>query len=369
MLEGLVARHQVRLLALTLEEPGEEGVHELKNRGIEYEWLPARLCQPNSISAVLGLVSPKPRSIVSTHRGEIAGRIEEELDGGSFDLVVASELRTAAYVRHFGGVPAILEDIECGFFAHRARHASSPVVRLRRELTNFKLRRYLRRLLGRFSACTVVSEAEKTILEDWVPGYRSIHVIPNCVRVEDYEVGFGTRESAAIFPGARSYTPNRRGIEWFQQRVLPAITSRVGDFKVYVTGGGPPPANPDSRLVLTGHLSRSGLHELFGRVKLCIVPLLDGGGTRLKILESMALGVPVVSTSLGAEGLDISAGTHLSLADSAESFSDAVVQLLADDGKRDSLAAAAREFVSCHHDCRQVLPAFLRLVDEAGEGN
>ncbi len=182
-------------------------------------------------------------------------------------------------------------------------------------------------------------------------------------------MGSGSRESAAIFPGALSYAPNRRGIEWFQHRVLPRITTRSSDFKVYVTGGGPPRLSADSRLVLTGHLTRSRLHELFGRVKLCIVPLLEGGGTRLKILESMALGVPVVSTPLGAQGLDISAGTHLFLAESAEGFSEAVVRLLADEAERDRLSAAAREFVVRHHDCGRVLPAFLRLVDEAGGGN
>jgi len=97
--------------------------------------------------------------------------------------------------------------------------------------------------------------------------------------------------------------------------------------------------------------------------RISIAPLLTGGGTRLKILEAMAIGTPVVATSKGAEGLNVISGEHLLIADSADKFADCVIALLKDDALHDRLSVNGKLFVHENYDWKTAMPRFLDLVE------
>ena len=155
-----------------------------------------------------------------------------------------------------------------------------------------------------------------------------------------------------VFLGSMDWMPNIDGVTWFAREVLPLIHAKKPEYTLAIAGRRPAAevsrlAERDRRIRVTGTVS-DVRPWLFGS-SVSIVPLRIGGGTRLKIYESMAAGTPVVSTAVGAEGLEVSDNNNLYLADSPHDFADRCLRLLGDAGARERLARAAWEMVAKRH--------------------
>jgi glycosyltransferase involved in cell wall biosynthesis len=157
-----------------------------------------------------------------------------------------------------------------------------------------------------------------------------------------------------LFTGTLNHPPNAEGIEWFADEAWPAIRARLPDAKLLVVGREPPRS-------VTRLGSRPGIEvvgpvadmrEWYARATAVVVPLLSGGGSRLKILEALACGRAVASTSAGAEGLDLAPGRELVIADGGEAFAGATLRLLGDPPLRGALAAAGRSAAETRYDWR-----------------
>jgi glycosyltransferase involved in cell wall biosynthesis len=143
------------------------------------------------------------------------------------------------------------------------------------------------------------------------------------------------------------YAPNVDAAAWFVRQIFPSVLRRVPEARLLLVGHDTyhrarPLADGD-RIVATG--SVADVAPLVAQSTVSVAPIRVGSGTRVKILEALALGVPVVSTTLGAEGLDLMPGREILLADEAERFADQVVRLLTDGVARDALAEAGRAAV------------------------
>jgi glycosyltransferase involved in cell wall biosynthesis len=146
-----------------------------------------------------------------------------------------------------------------------------------------------------------------------------------------------------LFVGSLNSRFNRQGIEWFCESVLPLIRVEVPDARLAVVGAGPPlkPARNVAQLGFVEDLS-----PVYSQARLCVAPLLSGAGTRLKVLEAMAHSRPVVSTSIGAEGLDVSVTDGVVIADENQDFAEACIAILKDDAGTVELGARARSKAS-----------------------
>jgi glycosyltransferase involved in cell wall biosynthesis len=135
-----------------------------------------------------------------------------------------------------------------------------------------------------------------------------------------------------VFVGLTHVDANRDGVCWFVDSILPILEQRVPDVHVTIVGGNPPPQILDygklDNVDVTGYVP--DVAPYMARAAVSVVPLRSGGGTRLKILEALSAGVPTVSTSIGAEGLELEDGVHIRIADDPESFAAAVAELLLD---------------------------------------
>jgi glycosyltransferase involved in cell wall biosynthesis len=145
------------------------------------------------------------------------------------------------------------------------------------------------------------------------------------------------------------YPPNRDAIGWFTDTVLPAVRARVPGAELYVSGAhGPDPPRAEG-LVYTGRLP--DVHAAIAGAMISVVPLrLGAGGARFKVIESMALGTPVVATSIGVEGLELVDGVDYLRAQTAEAISDACVALLTDRARRDRISASARRRIETDYN-------------------
>lgn len=366
LLRGLAERHEVDLVTFTQGEADGGHPAQLRQLCNSIVAVPKPAYHAGSMRAIAGLLSPQPRYVVDTYMAEFAGAVRQAASRS--DVVVASELTAATYGIDGGNVPALFDDLEIGAFRSARGAAVGRLRAWRHELTLLKLRRYLRGLLPRFAACTVVSEAESQLLHSYVPGYRSVEVVPNCVDVAGYESAYPDAARAGmVFTGSFRYAANYEAAKWFVGHVLPLVQAQVPGAGLAITGdhaGLPLPTAPG--VELTGHVA--DIRPLISGAAVSVVPLQSGGGTRLKILEAMALHTPVISTSKGAEGLQAEHGRHLLVADSPKEFADAVVLLLRDRRLAAELAANAYELVSERYDWAGVLPRFVSLVERVAAG-
>ena len=363
LLRGLSQHHDVTLLSYA-DQPGVSSetpeVREISSKVVVVPW---KEFDPNTISARLAILSLKPRSIVDTFSPEMAQAITKILNEQTYDLIIASQLQMAAYYPYFQGVPAIFEEFEIGLFHDRA-FSPDGKIRFRQALTWFKLRIYFFQLLNAFQACTVASEQERQLLVRNFPGFKKqVAIIPNCLNLDEYQ-GFRVdkKPNTLIFSGPFKYRVNYDAMLWFVGEVFPLILEQIPDTQLIITGDHANLPMPSTQnITLSGYVD--DIKSLIASCSISIAPLLSGGGTRLKILEAMALGTPVVATSKGAEGLDARSGDHLLVADSAHEFAESVIKLLKDGGESQKLISNAQQLVRRDYDWTAVFAVYLEMVE------
>lgn len=365
LLRGLSKYHDVTLLSFADRPEVSHNVPQIQEICSGVQVIPWRGFNPNSTRARFGFLSLMPRSLVDTFSSEMADKTTQLLSIQSFDLVIASQLSMAAYRPYFANIPALFEEVEIGLSFGDA-HSLKLKKRLRHTFTWFKLRMYLSHLLDSFQACTVASEQERKLLAQNFSMKSKIEVIPNGVHMSEYENQHSPLvPNQLVFSGSFCYHANYDAMVWFVREVFPRILERVPDAHLVITGDHANLPLPSMKNVtLAGYVD--DIKTLISSSCVSIAPLLSGGGTRLKILEAMALGTPVVSTSKGAEGLGSVAGKHLLIADAPDKFADSVVKLLDDHRIRAEISSSAGRFVKENYDWEEVLPRFLQLVERMG---
>ncbi|RYD77608.1 MAG: glycosyltransferase [Sphingobacteriales bacterium] len=179
-----------------------------------------------------------------------------------------------------------------------------------------------------------------------------VFVIPNGVTIPGHSVPEGIMKdvpSHIIFCGSMGYAPNEEAILWFYNEIWPVVKAKFPELIFLIVGSGVVPVSlhklrSDKAVVFSGKVN--DLEPWYSMAALAIVPIKTGSGTRLKILEAMGYGIPVVSTSKGAEGINYTAGRSILIADNAEQFADEVILLLNNKEKRLSLKATALDLVT-----------------------
>jgi glycosyltransferase involved in cell wall biosynthesis len=175
--------------------------------------------------------------------------------------------------------------------------------------------------------------------------------IPDALKKEPAESGLGSNE--ILFCGSLDYLPNREGLSWFCRHIFPLVLNRMPAAKLLVVGKGDPGEElgellKNRSIVNYGMVDRVDVY--YKKAAMAIVPLLSGSGTRLKLLESMAHRVPVVSTGSGAEGINYTDGKNILIADGAELFARRVVEMLDNPPLARQISQEAFRFVQNEYD-------------------
>ncbi|MDW8068165.1 MAG: glycosyltransferase [Anaerolineae bacterium] len=229
-----------------------------------------------------------------------------------------------------------------------------------------RLRRYEADLCRRADHVVAVSAADAAALCRLVPGLNPT-VIPNGVNVRAYDPQTppapGMQEGALVFTGKMDFRPNVDAVLWFVEDVLPRILAHAPYVHFWVVGQQPHPRlfrlRHHPAVTLTGYVEDT--RPYIAGATVYVAPLRIGGGTRLKLLEAMAMEKAVVATPLGAEGYEVRNGEELLLADDPETFAGAVLSLLAHPARRAALGRAARRFVEQFYDWSVLVPRIEHL--------
>lgn len=185
-------------------------------------------------------------------------------------------------------------------------------------------------------------------------------IIPNGVTINPLPAAMAVSKPVAdniFFCGSLNYHPNFEGLHWFYEKVWPVIINGYPQAKLTVVGSGSPAAQlanlrNDKSVIFAGMVP--DVNPYYEQAAVSIVPLLSGSGTRLKILEAMSKGVPIVSTSVGAEGINYIDGKDILIADDINGFAQKVISLLKNQEKRLQMQQNARELVIKHYDWNKI---------------
>jgi glycosyltransferase involved in cell wall biosynthesis len=251
----------------------------------------------------------------------------------------------------------------------RAQHASDPLRRWYYQLQASRMFRFERQACRAAARVVAVSERDARTMRELF-GVTRVTAIPTGVDIEGLTPLDPPPDQTIdlVFVGSMDWLPNVDGIQWFVREVLPLIRRQRPECSVAIVGRTPPASiaalgRDDERIRVTGTVP--DIRPLLWSAAVSIVPLRIGGGTRLKIYEAMAARVPVVSTTVGAEGLEVHHPDDIRLADSPEAFAAACSELLANAELRRRQTAAARDMVVARFSWEHVAGCFERVLDEA----
>jgi polysaccharide biosynthesis protein PslH len=241
--------------------------------------------------------------------------------------VIADGPIAAAALRHLARKRALIynaHNLESSF-----RHELPGTGIVRSTIGRRVLRAFERGVLKRASESWIVSDADMAGARKLCPN-ASLRYVPNVIDVATITpVSPLTQEHRAIFVASFYYEPNRNGLRFLLEEVFPRVWAELPDACLQVVGAGlEQPPSEDPRVDAVGFVE--DLSEAYRGARCAVVPLLQGGGSPLKLIEALAYGLPVLATSRAAAGLDVRDGEHLLLADGGEAFAQALVRMLRD---------------------------------------
>lgn len=374
LLKTLAGRHSVRLLAL--------------GNGEAAMVVPAQLCEICSSVEIFPLPPQPPRWSWRWWRGLLKGmrdpgfwyftpalyaRLRELCASGGADVVLLETSKMSSYGRRLGFVNAVL--CRQNYAPDLSRRIAALLPFSRQKLMwwlggTVLGERTERRMLRAFRYVTAVSEKDAQVFRRLSPATEVI-VVPNGADLTRFTPVTGADDGRTVtMMGTMAYLPNRDGAIYFHQAIWPSVRALC----------------PPARLVVLGHQAPARLPQLRGsagvEVKepvgdiepdlaaatIVVVPLRAGGGTRIKILEALAMGKPVVTTSVGCEGLDVVAGRHLLVSDEPAEFARLVAGLLNDSTWRRQLAANGRTLVQERYSWEHAARSLTALCETIAGG-
>ena len=312
------------------------------------------------------LVDPVPYAVAKYRSPAYAARVEELLRTGHFDAVVCDFLPPVVNMPRKLACPTILftHNVEAEIWRRHAETATNPIAR--RLLTHQwqRMLRFERDALARFDLVLAVSEADGDTFARLYPGAlrAPVHVVQTGVDTQFFSPASSTpaRRAHLVFTGSMDWLPNEDGMLYFVRDILPLVRKAEPGATLSIIGRAPTPAvrklADEHGIAVTGSVDDVRTHVAAGSVY--IVPLRIGGGTRLKIFEAMGMGKAVVSTTIGAEGLPVTDGADIAIADEPAAFADAIVRLIRDDAARSRIEAAGRRLVVERYDWSAVAQDF-----------
>jgi glycosyltransferase involved in cell wall biosynthesis len=223
-------------------------------------------------------------------------------------------------------------------------------------LDNLKLRRLERGTPDRYARIVVASEGDRRLFHRRMA--EKILVVPNGVPARLLDEPRGERPGPClVFVANMRYAANVDAAFWFVREIFPRVRSQVTEARLWLVGhddqGHVRELHDGDSIIVTGRVD--DVVPFVTRAAVSVVPLRWGGGTRIKILESLALGTPVVSTTIGADGLDLLPGRDIVIADTPENFAESVLALLADRAHREALAAAGSRVVAARYTWEKMI--------------
>lgn len=370
--------HEVTVFTVGHGAQDEKDVESLRSKvsRVIYQEQPIWYSLWNSL---LTVPSRRPLQTVYSWNPRLAKQLVSLLSvPGTFDVVHVEHLRGSLYGQYVKSklphVPVVWDSVDCisYLFKQASAHSTGGFGKF---VTRFELGRTRRmegKLVGEFDHVLVTSETDKNaLLELASPGSKTapISVLSNGVDLEFFQPNPEMQRDAEtlVFSGKMSYHANISMVQFLAAEIMPRVWTEKPEVRLVIVGKDPTvdvrALGADPRITVTGTVD--DIRPYLWQAAVAVVPLVYGAGIQNKILEAVACGTPVVTTSKTLSSLGVTPGRELVVADGAESFARAVLDLLVDDGRRRSVGEAGAGYVQSRHSWRAVAERMLGHYSEA----
>jgi sugar transferase (PEP-CTERM/EpsH1 system associated) len=351
----LTREHEVRWLAWG--EPGDRACRHFAQAGIQPIAVP-RVAPPRSgpgfyLRLGLNLLSPDPYIVTSHYGRAMQEAFDRQLREFQPDVVLCEWTPYAAYLRRRAACPFVLiaHNIEGRIWRRYQEHETNPAKRWYIARQAEKVERFEREVVNMVSGVTTVSEEERQFYQRLAPELPSM-VVDNGVDLGYFHpMDSMVKPLELVFSGSMDWRPNQDAARHFVHDIFPRIRSANPRVTVTFVGRNPPQEvvalGQTPGVTVTGTVE--DVRPYLDRAAMVVVPLRIGGGTRLKILEALAMNKAVVSTSVGAEGLHVSDGRDIVIADGVKPFADAVLGLLEQPKRAQQIGITGRTSVEARY--------------------
>lgn len=369
---GLLAEgHSVKILTIFTQkhdfDPETLPKDYVEKTGIEGVYIDTRV---NAVDAFANFITSDSYNISRFFSTDYDIKLAKLIQKEKFDIIHLESLFMTPYVptiRRYCKTPIVLRshNLEFVIWEKIARGTKNFGKRIYLNYLASKLRKYELSMLNEVNGIASISEEDRNrFLAFGVK--KKIKTIPFGVDFNDYPEQFGKEPELALFHlGAMDWGPNLEGILWFVESIWPKIHERFPDLKLYLAGRNMPPdllKQNTPNIILVGEVENAV--DFIRSKAIMIVPLLSAGGIRVKIIEGLALQKAVISTTLGAEGLDCEHKKHLMLADRSEDWIEAIQALLDNKSLIKNLGNNGREHVKQHFGLQAVTTELIQFYKE-----
>lgn len=360
--------HEVKMVALV--NPTSENLEGL-TRYCKLEVAPV-----NTRTSVLGVLvntwRKTPYTMAKYHSQTAADRILDIVRSEKFDLVHVDHLHMAYYgqlVKQQTDLPVVLRqhNLETTILERFYRIQKNPLIRCYAYLEFKKLCTYEPDLCKNFDLCMMITREDEHGLKRMSPTARTVTIPAGVDTSYFHPTGLPEEPLSIISVASMDWRPNVDAVLWFCDKVLPIIRHEYPSVKFHIVGKGVPRAilaRASDNVIVAGFVP--DVRELLSRSAVVVVPLRVGGGMRIKILNALAMGKAIVSTSVGCEGIDVIHRQNIFIADTAESFARGVVDLLRDEKLRRQLGEQGLSLVKARYEWQYLVgkmeAEYLQLV-------
>jgi len=353
-LRFLGKKYEIHLISFIESEDELKYIPELKNYCSRIETVLRRPVRGFKIKFFY-LFGKMPYYIRQFYSVSMERTIKDSLENNGYDLIHGTHLTMAYYLRDIKGIAKIAEAIDCLTRnslqqLHKGRSLKD---RIKAFIDWRKIKRYETSLYPRFDYCIMASSKDKGFLERMSPGLKA-SVIPNGIDVE-YFSPQAVKEDfpSLIFSGEMSYPPNEDAMFYFCTDILPLIEKSYPDIRLYIVGGSLSSklkrfTSCRTNVILTGFVE--DIRPYLAKATISICPLRMGTGVKNKVLEAMAMGKAVISSSIGHEGIEALSERDIIIADNPEGFAQRTIELLSNKDLRDKIALNGRKIVGANYN-------------------
>jgi glycosyltransferase involved in cell wall biosynthesis len=352
MLRELHKRHEIHFAALAdpahPEGPARSNEYCSRSYPVKHKTV-SRASFAFLAEFASNLFSSTPLAIARYESAELAATVSGLWRSGSYDCLVSDFLTSACNTGAVESCIIFQHNVETTIWERHAQCASTPWLRMFFRTQANRMRAYEGLNCRQAAHVIAVSEEDARRMESDF-GIPHVSTVATGVDIDYFTPATDAAgASGIVFTGSMDWLPNIDGIEWFVQEILPLIRKKIPNCELSIVGRNPDPkvlnlASRERNISVTGTVP--DIRPYLWNSAISVVPLRIGGGTRLKIYESMAARTPVVSTTVGAEGLEYHPGLDIEIADQPELFAEHCIRLLEDEARRRALASEAWDLVN-----------------------